>query len=49
MEILSHFLVREDDSIVADPAPAPPTATTEQTNDAIQITLANFQEANVSL
>ena len=42
------FLVREDDSIVADLAPAPPSATPEQTNNAIQITLANFQEVNVS-
>jgi hypothetical protein len=42
------FLVREDDSIVADLAPAPPSATPEQTNNSIQITLANFQEVNVS-
>ena len=43
-----HCLVREDETIVADLAPAPPNASAEQRNNAIQITLHNFQEINVS-
>ena len=43
-----HCLVRDDDTIVADLAPTPPEATTEQMENAIQITLHNFQDVNVS-
>ncbi|CAB4015195.1 mucin, partial [Paramuricea clavata] len=42
-------IFREDESIVADLAPAAPSATQEQTDNAIQITLANFQEVNYTV
>ena len=43
-----HCLVREDDTVVADLAPTPPAANTEQMENTIEITLHNFQDVNVS-
>ena len=34
---------------MADLAPEPPAATEEQTNNAVRVTLSDFQKANVSL
>ena len=42
------FTVREDETLVADIAPDPPDASTEQQENAIEITLENFSSENVS-
>lgn len=45
----AYFIVKEDDQIVVDLAPAPPSASQDQIDNAVQITLADYQKSNVSL